>query len=180
MTGTEDADQGLSPHPTDRLIRELVRTRRIALPDEIDGIAARMASAPFDPRIVRVPLSERGSAHRGRSLGRQDGSLFVHLVRRVVRDRQWSPETTAEQYVGDLRAAAGSPLARLAVFARRGGYLAGAVVPTPSVIPVERLGPRAKGDLWVVYSADRGMILAGYQIDALRSSALPEDAQWLK
>ncbi|MDP9363005.1 MAG: hypothetical protein M3Q10_02025 [Chloroflexota bacterium] len=172
-------DGGLSPHPVDRLVRELVRTRCPAGPGDAGRVIDRLANAPFDPRVIRTRLRERGIAYQGRSLGMHEASLFVHLVRRVVVDEQWSTGTSGEQYTNDLRAAARAPGSRLAVYARRGGHLVAAVAPAQEVVEATRRGPRFGPILLVVYSADRGIILTGYQVDEVESVPLPEDVRWL-
>lgn len=81
--------RGLSQHPADRLIRELIQTGRAATEDEIERIVERMATAPFDTRIVRVRVAARGVSYRGQTLGARADSLTFHLVKRVALDRQW-------------------------------------------------------------------------------------------
>ncbi len=49
MTGAGDTGAGFSQHPADVLIRELIRTRRATMPEEIAWIVERMATAPFEP-----------------------------------------------------------------------------------------------------------------------------------
>lgn len=115
------SERGLSPHPTDRLIRELVHTRRPAAVEEVVAILLRLASAPFDPQTIRPRARERGVVYVEDPLGAQEASAVVHLVRRVVVDEQWSWGTTVEQDLADLRAAVRHPNARAVVCARRGG-----------------------------------------------------------
>ena len=67
-------------HPADRLIREMIATRRRATPEEVAAIVARMANAPFDRRIVPVRVVERGVAYQGHSLGAREDSLRYHLT----------------------------------------------------------------------------------------------------
>lgn len=172
------SDRGLSPHPADRLVRELVRTRGSAATGDSEAIVGRLASAPFDPRPIRPRPRERGIVYQGEVLGARDVSAFVHLVRRNVGDEQWSWGTTVEQYVADLGTAARSPEARLAICARRGGHLAAVVAPTAAAVATGRRGPRFEPTLLVVYSADRGIILTGYQVADVDAVAFPEDASW--
>ena len=69
-------DDGLSPHPVDTLIRELLATGRAADPVEIDLIIARIAGAPFDPRLdAMIPTKDRGLSYRGTTLGARDSAL---------------------------------------------------------------------------------------------------------
>ena len=172
-------DRDLSGHPVDRLIHELIQSRRHADPEEIARILDRIATARFDPRLVRVPVEERGIAYGSRQLLPWDHSLFVHLVRRVVLDQQWTMGTTAEEYVQDLHRAARVGGVRLVVYTRRGGAIAGILAPTTSAVPAVRLGSGTSQLLFVVYSADRGFIISGYHVPSRDALAIPEDAQWL-
>jgi hypothetical protein len=95
-------DDLLSQHPIDRLIRELIATRRFALPEEIDRIVERIASAPFDPQSDTSVLTEhRGLTYLGQTLGPRASALAYHLVKRVVIDRQWSFGTSSVEYLTD-------------------------------------------------------------------------------
>lgn len=85
MSGSgSGSGSGLSQHPTDRLIRELIRTKRAAAEAEIQAILERMATAAFNQQMVRVPAMLRGISYQGQTLGDRAGSLFLHLIRRVV------------------------------------------------------------------------------------------------
>jgi hypothetical protein len=172
-------DRDLSGHPVDRLIHELVQTRRNVAPDEIQRILDRIATAEFDTRLIQVESFEQGLVYERRRLMPRDESLFVHLVRRAVIDKQWSLGTTAEQYVKDLRRVATVGGVRLAVYQRRGGSIAALLALTHLVIPAEQRGPRWLPELFVVYSADRGIIVSGYQVEGLATISIPEDARWL-
>jgi hypothetical protein len=77
-----------SLHPTDQLIRALVASGRPATDEEAELIVERLATAPFDQRPVPVPLKLRGINYRGQVLGARASSLTVHLVKRVVEERQ--------------------------------------------------------------------------------------------
>lgn len=139
-----------------------------------------MATAPFEPRDVRVRQTERGLVYEGRTLAARAGSLTVHLIRRVVVEGQWAFGTTADDYLADLGLAICSPDARLVVYARRGGYLAATLTPTDRVVPALRRGPQTLPELLVVYAADRGIKVSGYQVSELAATGIPEEAVWLK
>lgn len=173
-------EEGPSRHPVDALVRELVRSRRPVAPEGIEDIVERIATAPFGPRDVRLCRVERGLIDDGPLLGNRANSLSVHRARRVLVDRQWGEGTSREQYLSDLRQAARSTRARLAVYARRGGNLAATVSPSEAVVPPPRRGPRFLPLLLVVYSADRGIIVTGYRVSDLQAVAFPEDLQWLR
>lgn len=132
----------------------------------------RIAGAPFMGK-VRVRPAERGRRYLGRGVGAVEESLFVHLVRRV-REGQWAEGTTESEYLEDLRAAVRDPSARLALYVLRGGHVAAAF--SNNRMPPSRRGPNALDYLFVVYSADRGRIISGYQassLDAVEVSASP-------
>jgi hypothetical protein len=164
----------------DRVIRELIQTRRAATSEEIEHIVADIAAAPFDPRAVPVATDHRALTYQGRTLGNREDALFYHLVQRVVVERQWADGTTAERYVTDLRRAMRAPEARLAIYARRGGHIAITVTPTDLAIPPRRRGIGELPHLLVVYSADRGIIVTGYQFSAIEATGIPNEARWLK
>lgn len=171
---------GLSQHPIDQLIRHLVRTSRLATSADITAITERMADAPFDRRIVSVPTALRDLWYHGQQLGANQDALSLHLLKRVVIDRQWAAGTTEAQYVADLRRAIREPPAQLAVYARRGGHLAVTLTPTATAVPVERRTPNSLPYVLVVYSADRSIIITGYQITDRRQTGIPQEARWLK
>ena len=170
----------LSRHPTDRLIRDLIETGRRVTPEEIERIIERMATAPFEPRVRRVRPRERGASYLGQTLGAQARSLAYHLIKRVVLEKQWAEGTTEEQYLSDLRRAVRSPDARLAVYRRQTGAIAATLCPTSTALPPVRRGADAVGLLLVVYSADRGIMISGYQISALDQANIPQEALWLR
>lgn len=181
--GGDNLDQGderVSQHPVDTLIRDLIRTRRAASDDEIVRIIDRMATAPFDQRLVPVPMKLRGITYQGHTLGARADSLTYHLLKRVVDERQWAIGTTAAQYVADIGRAIRHPSARLTVYERRGGYMAATLTPTTAAIPVARRASGSLPALLVVYSADRGSILSGYHASGVTQTGIPEEALWLK
>ena len=171
---------GLSQHPADRLIRDLIETGRQATPEELEQIIERMAMAPFEPRIRGVSPEDQGIAYQGHVLGEREASLFYHLVKRVMVEEQWVHGTTADEYVADMRRVIRTPSARLVVYSERGGALAAALAPTAEVVSVQRQGPRALTNVAVIYSADRGIIVTGYQFSTLDRLRIPEGARWLK
>ena len=82
------SEPSLSGHPVDRLIRELIGTRREATGDEIEQIVERLATAPFHPAVLPVPIHLRGLVFQGRTIGERADALTCHLIKRVVADRQ--------------------------------------------------------------------------------------------
>lgn len=167
-------------HPVDRLIHEAAQFGREITSAEIGQILERIATAPFNPRVVRVPVEERELSYYGEILGARASSLTYHLFKRVVVEGQWALGTTTVEYLKDLRHAVRHPDAQCAVYYRRGGVIAATVTLTRAVVPKARLGPNAQPLLFVAYSADRGVVISGYQIRSLDTLAIPENARWLK
>ncbi len=172
-----DGGQGVSEHPVDRLIRELIGTGRQATAGEVERIVEHLATAPFDGRVVSVPCRYRGLTYQGRTLTDRERSLFLHLVQRVVEDEQWADGTTEGRYLADLWDAVREPTARLLLYRRRGGPVA--AVLAPDTVPPPRRGLEAQPLVYVVYSADRGRIISGYQASEVETISIPGDALWL-
>jgi hypothetical protein len=164
----------LSQHPADRLIRELIATHRQATPEEVAVIVARMASAPFDGRIVKIPPALRPVIG-----GTTADSLAIHLAKRTFVEQQWVDGTTAVDYVADLRRAILAPTARYLAYTRRGGNLAASITPATDVLPSDRLGVRHVSNMLVVYSVDRGVLISGYQFSDLSKTGIPEEVTWI-
>ncbi len=170
----------LSRHPADRLIRELIGTRREATNHEIAQIVERMAAAPFHPAVLPVPIHLRGLAFQGRTIGEREDALTCHLIKRVVADRQWTEDTSAADYLADLRRAVRAPAAWLALYTRRGGHMAVTLTPTADAVPSARRAASSLPEILVVYSADRGMIITGYQVSSSSQTGIPTEARWLR
>ncbi len=171
---------GVSQHPVDQLIRGLIGSGRPATTAEVQQILSRMAAVPFDQRVLPVLIKLRGVTYQGRTLGSREPALWIHLVQRVVGDEQWSHGTTARAYLSQIRRAVRAASARLLVYERRGGAIAGTLAPTRDVLPAARQGPRALPLFFVVYSADRGTITSGYQATGPEMLSIPGDARWLR
>lgn len=169
-----------SQHPVDQLIRELIRAGRAASADEVSRILNRMATAPFDSAIVRVRPALRGVSYHGQVLGDRAAALTYHLVQRVAADEQWAHGTVSGEYLDDLRRAVRHRPSQLAVYRRRGGPISVTVTPTAMIVPPERRGQGFLPNLLVAYSADRGIILTGYQCSTLENTGVPQEALWLK
>ncbi len=167
----------LGQDPSDQVIRELIQTGRQATPRELRDIVARIGSAPFSLQTSSMPEEARGITYLGQRLETRASSLLVHLVRRVLVDGQWAEGTDEHEYVSDLRSAVGDSSARIVVYERQGGSIAGILA--PNAVPAERRGPRALPWIYVVYSADRGTIVSGYQASGLQEIDIPASAVWL-
>lgn len=72
------------------------------------------------------------------------------------------------------------PEAQLIVYAERGGTIAATVAPTAVIVPIARQGSRALPNFLVVYSADRGNLVTGYQFSTLDEACVPREALWLR
>lgn len=169
-----------SQHPIDRLIGELIDTGRGPTDEEVERILARIANASFDRGQRSVRVRDRGVGYQGQILGPTADSLMYHLIKRVAIEGQWAAGTTADQYLTDLQSAARSPAARLALYRRRGGTIAATTAPTALVIPPERRGPRPESQILVLYAAERGIIISGYQFSTLDQTGVPREARWLR
>ncbi|MGH2353123.1 MAG: hypothetical protein ACRDI2_14690 [Chloroflexota bacterium] len=172
--------EGWSRLPVDQLIRELIRTRREATPDETAQIIERIATAPFDARVVSAPTYLRGLMYGERTVQTHDESAFLHLVKCVLEERQWADGTTVADYVEDLRRAVRHPGARVALYAGRSGPIAATVSNTDMAVPERRRGEKTLSFLIVIYSVDRGVIITGYQFSDLSTVRIPKEALWLR
>ncbi|MFN8514462.1 MAG: hypothetical protein U0841_18105 [Chloroflexia bacterium] len=106
--------------------------------------------------------------------------ILYHLIKRVAISEQWADGATFDSYLSDLRRAILAPTARLLVYERRGGAIAATITPTDDVLESARQGSGSLPNLLVVYSADRGAIITGYQYSTWSSTGLPEEVVWLK
>ena len=167
--------------PVDALIARLIRDdRAVATPADVAAIVARIASAPFSRRVVRVPRLDRGLTYRHISLGTTADSLDYHLAKRVRAERQWEDGTLENDYLSDLRAAVRHRQARLLIYERTGDLCAATISPAIAVVPVHRLGQEWQPYLLVVYSALHGTVRTGYMFSSLVTLDLPESARWLR
>jgi hypothetical protein len=146
----------LSQHPVDVLIRQLARLERQATAADVESIRGRVATARF--------LTSQ--------------SLAAHLTKRI-NEGQWAEVTTEHAYLGDLWRLAGAVPSRIGVCVRRGGNVALVLGSTSDAVPLERRGPRGGQRMLVVFSADWGRIVTGYQSDTLQEFAIPKETQWL-
>lgn len=158
----------------------MIRTGRSASDEEVEQIIERIATAPFDRRVIPVPTRLRGLAYQGRTLGAREDALTYHLTKRVVEERQWTMGTTADEYLGDVQRAVRAAVARLTIYARRDGHIAATVTPISVAVPPARRTADSLPNVLVVYSADRGIILSGYQFSGLDRTGIPTEARWLR
>lgn len=175
MTNSDDS------HPADRLIHDLIAHPRAATEAEIRLIADRIATAPFNPATQKVSLANRKFDYQGATPGRQTDSLTLHLIQRVMRDRQWAMGTTAMDYLRSLHAATRSESVQIALYRQwEERDIAVVIARTRTVLSEQQLGPRSETNLVVVYRADRGILVSGYQFSTMDKITIPDDALWLK
>jgi hypothetical protein len=174
------SDPRLSQHPVDILIRQIIGGGRRSIAGDIEQVVERIATAPFDPRIRVVPSALEGRDFDEKALASIAPSVVVHLLTRVFVDDQWSADTSVEDYVQDLRSGVRSHSARLGLYIRRGGHLAAVIADTELAVPRTRRGTTSLPHLLVLYSADRGIIISGYQFSAMTAVAMPKDVLWLR
>lgn len=142
-------------HPADRLIRDILASGREATWEEAAPIVQRMAEARFP-------------------------TIRAHLRKRVDREDQWAAGTTEAEYLADLRRAIQDTASRLAVYERRGGHMAAVLAETARIVTGNRQGPASLPLTFVIYSADRGILVTGYQASSISTITVPEDITWLK
>jgi len=169
-----------SQHPTDQRIRELIRVGRQATSQEIARLIDRMTTVPFDQRPISAPIGLSGRSYLGRVVQAREDAWFAHLIKRVIEERQWAEGTTASQYLDDLRRAVQHPTSRLLLYVRRGGHHAAVIADTQAILGAGDQGDGALPLMLVVYSADRGILITGYQFSDWSKVQIPGDALWLK
>jgi hypothetical protein len=172
-------DPRLSQHPVDVLIRHIIAGERRATDDDIGRIIERVATAPFDPRTILLPVPLRGRRFLGQILQTREPSLVVHLAQRVLGENQWSSQTRTDHYLDDLRRAVRA-FERLAVYDRRSGGIVASIGTTVDVVPEIRQSNGSRALLVVIYSVDRRALLTGYQASGLDTVSIPENALWLR
>ncbi len=170
---------GPNTHPADELIRRFIEVADLQPSHaDIEMIVERMATAPFNNQMQRAPRRLRGHL-RGRLLEGRADALSLHLIKRVYEDEQWTRETTADEFLQDVRSAIRAKHARLVVFRNWGGSFAATIVETESIVPSYRRGSRTERLLFSLYSADSAIIVTAYMISSLAALRLSGDARWL-
>lgn len=164
-------------HPADRRALELIDGGAFREGDA-GLLKARAASVPFYPGLVDVRPHEIGLSYQGQTLrSRREDSLTVHLIRRVLVQREWAPGTTKSQYLADLRRAIRDSHTKVVVYKRRGGSITGFW--GPNTVPEHRHGEGADVNIFVVYAIALGVIITGYQEGNVDRLGIPKEARWL-
>jgi hypothetical protein len=160
------SDPSMIQHPASDLIRRIVIGERTPEPGDVEQIITTMAAAPFSMALSHVPARLR-VAYRGTTLSWREPSLMLHLVTRVLVDRQWREGTTVAEYLQDTRSAVLWPGARLAVFERWGEDFSATISPSAEVVPGRRIGREPLPWLLVVYSATDATIRTACMLSSL-------------
>lgn len=58
--------------------------------------------------------------------------------------------------------------------------LVAVIVPTENVLALEQIGAKAEPNLFVLYLANRGILISGYQFSSMDTIRIPGDAVWLR
>jgi hypothetical protein len=168
-------------HPADLLIHEMIVHPRPATEREIQIITDRIASAPFNEEMHNVPVPLRSLRYRGVTLGTHTTSLALHFIQHVEVEKQWATGTTIDAYTDSLHRAVRDPEVRIALYRQwLMRDIAAAVVPTKRVLDNRQMGSGTLPNLLVVYRADRGMLISGYQFSTMDNIRIPRDAVWLR
>jgi hypothetical protein len=172
----------VSREDVDALIRQLISGDRV--PSEQDAIAIldHIAGATFylGRRNIPRPLQDLIIAH-GYPIPEQGNDLIYHWAKHVLGDKQFTPDTTAEEYVEfAITAVLHSDVRLIAQVARSGHHVAVAICSVESVVPIRRWGPRVGTDLLVVYSADAGRIVSAYMTASTSRITSRAGTVWLR
>jgi len=149
-------------------------------PGPMDALFAAgvMSRAPFSRRPIRPKSKERETfGHEKRP------SLELHLLRRTVKDKQLSPETSEEDYERICQEAALNREAALLAYSRAQGPVLAALVRSEWVVPERLRGPMLPSHPYflVVYSFHSGTLATGYAASDLSELDVPwEEVVWLR
>jgi hypothetical protein len=175
MTGSDDS------HPADLLIHELIARPRPATDQETLLITDRIASAPFNEDMQNVPVPLRSLRYRGVTLGTHTTPLILHFIQHVEIEKQWAAGTTINAFTESLHRAVRDSEVQIALYRQWGMRdITAAIVSTKRVLDSRQMGSGALPNILVVYRADRGMLISGYQFSTIDTVRIPKDAVWLK
>lgn len=170
------AQRGVSNHPVDQMIRDMIARQYTPTVTDLQRILAHIAQADFYQRSYKISKVV-GQNYLGRTINAEEQGLFAHLIKRVLIEKQWAWGTTKQDYLDDLHRMVQQEGNQVGIGIQRKEN--NVIVFGGNGIPMERRGEEALGSMVVVYSADRGKIISGYQISSLRTVRIPEDVQWL-
>jgi hypothetical protein len=154
----------VEPGDIDDLIRSLVSGDRAPAEEDAVDILNHTAGSTFfmGRRNIPRPLQDLMREH-GYAVPERGDDLIYHWAKHVLGDEQWTPDTTAADFLKNAMDAIVHPDVRLIVQRTRAGHrVAVAICSVENVVPFVRWGPRVGNDLLVVYSADVGRIVSAY------------------
>ncbi|MCL5957850.1 MAG: hypothetical protein M1358_00785 [Chloroflexi bacterium] len=161
-----------------KLIKAFLNPKRDPTEEEVRKILNHVAKAPFRSTMTSVKKEIQGQVFLGQKLRPKEPSITAHLAKRVLAEGQWSRDTTLDQYLADLRSVLDDPKLRKAVYQSKDGRTLLGLL-GQNRLPRERLGDSSESFIWVLYSADYGTIVSGYQVSGVNRITLPKDVRWL-
>lgn len=161
-----------------RLKREWLNPERVPTEEEIKRILDHVAKAQFSTRVVPVDRRIVGQVFQGKRLAKNEPSILAHLAKRVLVERQWVDNVTPDEYVAHLRTAVLDAEARKVIYIGKDGRLYAGFLAI-NKLPAKLLADGSQDFVWVVYAADYGTIVTGYQVSGLEKINLPPDVRWL-
>lgn len=166
-----------SSDAVDQLIRGLIVAGREPTRPERRQILDRIAGALFSRVMVEVPRQHRNLLVPGHPIGGRAPSLEYHRAKHTA-DGQWAASTTTHQYLGDLRRGVRHRSAEFTAYRSGNRSMAAIRVRTEDAVPPVRRGRRTQPNLVILYSADWGRILTGFQYRRLEQTDIPTGALW--
>lgn len=166
--GRYEKAQGFSDDPLDWAVRRALFQGETLDRQTAEALLARVSGAAFAEHTVRPYTGIRGQSYLGVELRGRVPSVDAHVAKRVLFDREWAYGTTAGEYVRDLqRAVQQAEFATMHVEYPNSVnrvYAVQVFAQTAEAVPRERLGPKHKPWVCVIYSANHGKIVSGYQM----------------
>jgi len=158
----------------DRRIRQIVAGSRTPSIEDAVMIQNRAANAPFYRKEANVPSDLTGTQlPGGHVIGERDQSIYIHLAKRI-QQRQWPITTSPESYLNDLQTFAKRDDVKMLLYERRGGNMVAFIGSSPYT------EKGSEKNMIVVYSADHGMIVSGYQFSDFTNLNLGTNQRWLR
>lgn len=156
---------------SDDLIRDLIKTNRLASETELNQIVQHVSQRPVSTRLIKINRWLRHElAVRGVQISSERlPSIELHLLKRIYFDGQWPSHTTSVQYEADLHRSVLHPSVQVWTYLRLREHCVGFLAPSHI-----QSAPNPEPFIFVAYSADFGTIKTGYQ--ASSSEAVFSDA----
>jgi hypothetical protein len=160
------------------MIKRLAASQIEPNSEQVGQIMTHIAQSGFASRPVNTHKAIVGQVFQGRTLSAREPSLTAHLAKRVLVDEQWAANTTPDEYMADLQQAIAHRDAKMCLFVGRDKRRVAAIL-SPNDLPEKHLGARTEPLVFVLYSADHGIIVSGYQISGIETIDLPKDVKWI-